>query len=146
MNEGVYIALTIIGALYLIGWPIRISFIRRNVAKIGALPVLVPGFGGAVLIFADIMVLMRYRIQWAYFPLFVHVFLFLYKIPYRKKKTGRIRDFGRTGQSRGIEESGRLFEIDALFCYLLSVHFQLEIIYPRWNLFLRTPDGVDVTC
>ncbi len=78
MNEGVYIALTIIGALYLIGWPIRISFIRRNVPKIRALPVLVPGFGGAVLIFADIMVLLRYRIQWAYFPLFVHVFLFLY--------------------------------------------------------------------
>ena len=78
MNEGVYIALAVIGALYLVGWPIRISFLRKSVAKVGAFPLLVPGFGGAVLIFADIMVIFRYRIEWAYFPLFVHGFLFLY--------------------------------------------------------------------
>lgn len=78
MNEAVYIALAVIGALYLVGWPIRISLLRKSVAKVGAFPLLVPGFGGAVLIFADIMVITRYRIEWAYFPLFVHGFLFLY--------------------------------------------------------------------
>lgn len=78
MNEGMFIALAVIGALYLIGWPIRISFLRKNSAKVGVFPLLVPGFGGAVLIFADIMVISRYGIGWGYFPLFVHGFLFLY--------------------------------------------------------------------
>lgn len=78
MNETVFIALAVIGALYLVGWPIRISLLRRSVAKVSTFPLLVPGFGGAVLIFADIMVITRYNIEWAYFPLFVHGFLFLY--------------------------------------------------------------------
>jgi hypothetical protein len=78
MNEGMFIALAVIGALYLVGWPIRISLLRKNSAKVGVFPLLVPGFGGAVLIFADIMVISRYGIGWGYFPLFVHGFLFLY--------------------------------------------------------------------
>jgi len=74
----VYIALAILGAIYLAGWPIRIAFMRKHAMRAGAFPVLIPGFGGAVLLFADIMVLVRFGVDWAYFPLLLHGLLFAY--------------------------------------------------------------------
>lgn len=104
MNEGIYIALAILGAIYLVGWPIRISFIRKSVGRVGAFPILVPALGGAVLIFADIMVLLRYRIQWAYFPLFVHIFLFLYGLALAIRYIRETKKPGEPEESKESEE------------------------------------------
>ncbi len=77
MSETAFIALAVIGGIYLAGWPIRIAYMRKHNIVVGPFPSLLPGFGGAVLIFADIMVLVRFDIAWAYSTIVIHSAFFI---------------------------------------------------------------------